>query len=314
MPPEPPRVVTALAPAKLNLDLRVLGRRPDGYHELASIFVGVSLFDTLTFRARPDGDFRLTLRGGPPDVPAGADNLVLRAASAMREAAARRGKRCGGADITLHKRIPSQAGLGGGSSDAAAAVLALNRLCGLRLPKEVLHEVAAGLGSDVNFFVEGCRSAVCTGRGEIVRATDCPGLQWFTILKPSMSAATRDVFSAFSANFDGVPEFRPYRQFGQNVKMDDSGKRRGKFRNALQTPALQTTTGLDDWLRRVKAATRHGDWRMTGSGTGFFASVATRRRARRLVRMAAAADGPNRERTRAYVASPACVRLLDSAT
>src|SRR5437764_9561817 len=150
----------ARAPAKINLTLDVLGRRPDGYHALRSVMQALELHDTLELRAAPVIRFAC-------DAPAlaGEDNLVPRAACLLRTATGYGG----GVDITLHKGIPIDAGLGGGSSDAAATLMALNRLWGLALAPTRLMELGAALASDVPFFF--CAPlALVGGRAEVVEA------------------------------------------------------------------------------------------------------------------------------------------------
>src|SRR5262249_35253110 len=144
------------APAKLNLFLEVLGKRPDGYHEIATLMAAVDLFDTLELRPGPGGV--LELECDPPGVPSRPDNLVVKAAEKRR---ARANGPDLGAPMRLAKRIPTQAGLAGGSSDAAAALLGLNRVWNLDLSKPELAEVAAEVGSDVAFFLE-LPAAWCT--------------------------------------------------------------------------------------------------------------------------------------------------------
>src|SRR5262245_53525263 len=153
--------VRALAPAKVNLFLEVLRRRPDGYHDLATLMVAVGLYDSLSFTANDTGEIRLGC--DDPALPTGPDNLVCRAARLLRD---RHGVRAG-ADILLAKRIPVAAGLAGGSSDAAATLAGLNRLWQLGLDNGELARLGAELGSDVAFFFSG-PAAWCTGRGEIV--------------------------------------------------------------------------------------------------------------------------------------------------
>ena len=152
-------------PAKLNLFLEVLGRRPDGYHELETVIVSIGLYDTLLFTEEASQRTRLRCRlalAQPLAVQqrtslAGEDNLVLRAAALLREqTGCRRGAR-----IELIKRIPLQAGLGGGSSDAAATLVGLNRFWNLQLTAGQLHDLAAQLGSDVNFFLDSPQAALC---------------------------------------------------------------------------------------------------------------------------------------------------------
>ncbi|MCL5256644.1 MAG: 4-(cytidine 5'-diphospho)-2-C-methyl-D-erythritol kinase [Chloroflexi bacterium] len=162
--------------AKLNLTLEVLGKRPDGYHEIASVMQQIDLCDELSLEQAPD----LSLECDVPGLQ-GGDNLVLRAAGRLRDLSGW----AHGARITLTKHIPLAAGLGGGSSDAATALLGLNRLWGMDLQKQQLAGIAAGIGSDVPFFLSGI-SALARGRGEIL--TPLPGIAstWFVLLKPAI--------------------------------------------------------------------------------------------------------------------------------
>ena len=146
--------------AKVNLTLAVGEKRPDGYHEVVSVMQRVSLCDTLTAEQTREG---ITLTCSDPALPSGEENLAHRAASLFfRETGI-----AGGAALTLEKRIPSQAGLGGGSSDAASALLALRKLYAPALPDTELETMAAALGSDVPFFIRG-GTQLATGRGEVL--------------------------------------------------------------------------------------------------------------------------------------------------
>ena len=168
--------------AKVNLTLAVGEKRPDGYHEVVSVMQRVSLCDTLTAEQTREG---ITLTCSDPALPSGEENLAHRAASLFfRETGI-----AGGAALTLEKRIPSQAGLGGGSSDAASALLALRKLYASALPDTELETMAAALGSDVPFFIRG-GTQLATGRGE--RLTPLPRLAdgWFVIVKPTESFST----------------------------------------------------------------------------------------------------------------------------
>ena len=148
-------------PAKVNLGLRVLSRRPDGYHTVRTLLAAVDLWDTLTFEPGGEG---LRLECDSPSIPADQTNLVLRSASRLEDLL---GRRLPGARIRLRKRIPAGRGLGGGSSNAAAALVGLNRLFGLGLSRRVLHQVLTGVGMDAPFFLYG-GLALATGRGEHV--------------------------------------------------------------------------------------------------------------------------------------------------
>ena len=171
-----PRSLTLKAYAKINLTLEVLGRREDGYHDIASIMQAVDLYDTLSFEPADE----LTLVCDLPEL-ATDDNLVLSAAKLLREETGYES----GAKITLEKRIPSASGLGGGSSDAAATMVGLNELWGLGLTIEELAPLAARVGSDVPFFLHG-GTAMVLGRGERIRPLPTIDLQWLVLIAPSI--------------------------------------------------------------------------------------------------------------------------------
>ena len=168
--------------AKVNLTLAVGEKRPDGYHEVVSVMQRVSLCDTLTAEQTREG---ITLTCSDPALPSGEENLAHRAASLFfRETGI-----AGGAALTLEKRIPSQAGLGGGSSDAASALLALRKLYASALPDTELETMAAALGSDVPFFIRG-GTQLATGRGEVLSPLPPLTDGWFVIVKPTESFST----------------------------------------------------------------------------------------------------------------------------
>lgn len=181
-----------LAPAKLNLFLHVTGRRPDGFHELETVFQLVELYDEVQVQVRQDG--RIVRDPAPTDPVLAAlpdeDDLTVRAARLLQQASGS----ALGASLHVHKRIPSGGGLGGGSSDAATVLLALNELWGLHWPLERLATLGLALGSDVPVFVWG-RNAFASGRGEVLTPLSLPE-RWFLIVHPGVSVATRDVFVA----------------------------------------------------------------------------------------------------------------------
>jgi 4-diphosphocytidyl-2-C-methyl-D-erythritol kinase len=179
--------VEVLAPAKLNLFLEILGRRPDGYHEIETLMVAVDLYDTLTITDDPSG--RITLRCDDPSLPTGRDNLVVQAAERLREKSG-----CPrGAAIELHKAIPAQAGLAGGSSDAAATLAGLDRLWDLRTPTGQMDALAGEIGSDVAFFRQ-APAAVCRGRGERVEPLPLGGPLHFVLVTPPVGMSTAAVY------------------------------------------------------------------------------------------------------------------------
>jgi len=176
-----------LAPAKLNLFLEILGRRSDGYHELETVMVAVDLYDTLVFNNDPTG--AITLHCDDSTLPAGRDNLVVLAAEKLRN----RSGREHGVTIELRKAIPAQAGLAGGSSDAAATLVALDRLWNLRTPSQVMDDLAGEIGSDVAFF-RNTPAAICRGRGERVEALPKVGPLHFVLICPPVGVSTVDVY------------------------------------------------------------------------------------------------------------------------
>ena len=172
------------APAKLNLFLHVTGRRADGYHLLQSAFVLLDWHDTLHFQRRPGGKLsREDLGARLPE-----EDLTIRAARALQLATGS----SEGAHIRIAKRLPAEAGMGGGSSDAASCLLALNRLWDLRLPLPSLEKIGLSLGADVPFFLRG-RSAWVEGVGERITPVDLPPAR-FAVVKPPRGLSTRDIF------------------------------------------------------------------------------------------------------------------------
>lgn len=201
------------APAKINLFLHVVGRRDDGYHLLQSVFQFIDLSDTLHFDLRTDG--RITRSQDIPGVPE-CDDLTLSAARALQQA-------CGvssGVDITLIKRIPTGGGLGGGSSDAASTLIALNRLWKCGLSREALMAIGLALGADVPVFVFG-RNAFAEGIGERLQTVELP-LRAFVVAQPHASVPTPQIFRAPDLTRDSfsikITDFltQPSAAFGRN--------------------------------------------------------------------------------------------------
>jgi 4-diphosphocytidyl-2-C-methyl-D-erythritol kinase len=276
----PPFRVRIRAPAKINLTLRVVGRRPDGYHDLVSWVAPIDLCDELVIERSDAPGAALTCDA--PVLPTDDRNLVLRAAEALRRAAVSPRDRAGtgrtppafGALITLKKRIPIGAGLGGGSSDAAAALRGLSRVWGLDWPAERLMAVGAALGSDVPLFVAG-RQCVIRGRGERVTMVDRPWRGWIALALPSFSVSTAAVYAAHSSA-GGIPGETPM----QPVEGDADEPARLAALPAREFRRL-LYNDLEPAARRVEArvGALHARLdglggvpvRMTGSGGGLFA-------------------------------------------
>ena len=174
--------------AKINWILRILGRRPDGYHEVATVLQSVSLCDELVFELRDDD--RIVLTCDDPAIPVDETNLIVRAVLALKS------KR--GVDITLQKRIPAKGGLGGGSSNAAVTLLALNRLWRLGLREADLRQIGVRLGADIPFFFAG-GTAVAKGIGTEIEAVNDPTLQHLIIITPNASVATATAYASLNA-------------------------------------------------------------------------------------------------------------------
>ncbi|MFP3869387.1 MAG: 4-(cytidine 5'-diphospho)-2-C-methyl-D-erythritol kinase [Syntrophobacteria bacterium] len=175
-------VLSAWAPAKVNLGLRVLGERPDGYHELLSLMVPVGLWDRLTVQRRPRG---IELSCPNSELPTGRENLVYRAAELLLSEC----RRCEGVRIELTKKIPVGAGLGGGSSDAAATLVLINELLDRRLGSRDLHRLAVRVGADVPFFLLG-RAAVVEGIGDRITPLDKFPIFWTLLVNPNFQVST----------------------------------------------------------------------------------------------------------------------------
>jgi len=248
------------APAKVNLFLHVVGRRPDGYHLLQSVFVLIDWADTLHIEHRSDG----RLQRHDLSTPLPPDDLCLRAARALQQASG-----CtAGADIHIHKRVPAGAGLGGGSSDAATTLLALNRLWHLSWPRDRLAALALTLGADVPFFVHG-QPAFVEGIGERITPVELPRF-WLAVVKPNVSLATADIFG--SADLERATPTVILADFLASTQLSDCATS-GFGRNDLQAVALQQCDEVGHVARWLQA--RFGNSRMSGSGSAVFARAGT---------------------------------------
>jgi len=258
----------ALAPAKLNLRLEVLGKREDGFHELDTDLLAIDLFDELRARVMPGAELSLRLAGPAltDDVPADNRNLAFRAARLVQREAQARGRTDVGLELELTKRIPSQAGLGGASSDAVAALLLADAVLGTQLGDAWLGDRAAELGSDCRFFLD-ARSghARCTGRGELVEPLAAVPSRWsIALASPAALCPTPEVFGAL--HFP-LPPLSDSARLGA---WSNSGPGAPRLGNQLEEAAFRACPDLTPW-REALAGPRYAGWQLSGSGSSVFA-------------------------------------------
>lgn len=275
------------SPAKINLLLCILGRRPDGFHELETLLHPVGLYDELTLEPAAHG---IALTCSDPALPADPGNLVWRAAAAFLEASGLRT----GVRIHLEKRIPREAGLGGGSSNAAATLRGLNQLFGYPLPAARLHELAAVLGSDVPFFLQD-KPALATGRGEQIQPLDpFPVLAGYQVLLiyPGFGISTAWAYQALARHPDAL-RGRPgwAGELVQALQSGDLVRAAPHFYNSLEAPAFTKYPWLS-LVRDFLAERGAPVCRMSGSGSALFALLPTRDQAETLRERFHACFGP----------------------
>jgi 4-diphosphocytidyl-2-C-methyl-D-erythritol kinase len=254
------------SPCKVNLLLNVLGKRPDGFHELETVLHPVNLCDQLTFARGGTG---IGLSCSAANLPADAQNLVHRAATAFLQAA----KISEGVTIHLEKKIPLAAGLGGGSGNAATTLLALNELFGQPLPQAALGELAASLGSDVSFFLQN-QPALATGRGEKIQPLDLfPALRGkaFLLIHPGFGVSTVWAYQAL-ARFPAALNGGPGRAQAliSNLQTNNWPAVADGFYNSLEVPVLEKYPVLGLYQKFLRAGGALAAL-MSGSGSTTFA-------------------------------------------
>ncbi len=273
------RTITVRPTAKINLTLRVGPRRPDGFHDVRTLLQSIGISDTLTVSARR-GAFALSCRA--PGVPTDETNLVWRAARALWTAAGREGEPRD-AHVRLDKTIPHEAGLGGGSADAAAALAALNVVWELRQSRKELHRVAAGIGADVPFFLMG-GTAVGTGKGDELYPVDDVARLGVVIVKPSFGIFTADAYRWLDEDrVAGLPALATDRSREVHVGWETDPL---VLVNDLEAPVVRRHPEV---LEAIESCYREGAMvaAMTGSGSavfGLFNEAVAPRAARNLQR------------------------------
>ena len=253
--------LTLPSPAKLNLFLHINGRRRDGYHELQTLFQFLDYGDRLTFSLREDD--RITLSPSIPEVP-DEDNLIVRAARLLAGCSP---SPLPGVQIDVHKVLPMGGGLGGGSSNAATTLLALNHLWQLRLPEDKLAELGLALGADVPVFVRGF-AAFAEGVGEILTPVSPPE-DWFVVLKPECNIHTGKIFSAQGLTRD-TPRIKIAPAFE-----GDASRYRNDCEDVVRKLYPEVNQSLE-WLSQF------GPARLTGTGACIFGRFPTESAARNI--------------------------------
>jgi 4-diphosphocytidyl-2-C-methyl-D-erythritol kinase len=260
--------LTVFSPAKVNLSLNILGKRDDGYHELETLMLPLDFGDEITLALRKTG---LTLECDNPNLPTDDTNLALRAARVLAEAC----EVAGGAKITLRKRIPLAAGLAGGSSNAASVLRGLNRLWKLGAGDEKLGELAAQLGSDLNFFL-GRGAAICRGRGEQVEPVPCKLSATILLVNPGFGISTKWAYESWSCAAKKLTGKPPEVSLLVRALADDDVAAAGKaLFNSLEVASVRKFPVLELLKDKLRASGAAGAL-MSGSGATVFGLFAQR--------------------------------------
>ena len=257
-------MLTVQTPAKINPVLEVLGRRPDGYHELALVFQAIGLYDELTFEKKPRG-VELVVQDAP-DLAADDSNLIVKAAKLFLEEVLKTSE---GVKITLHKKIPMAAGLGGGSSDAAATLKGLQWLFGVEVSDEKMNDMAARLGSDVNFFLTG-GTALGTGRGETITSWKSSKSVPVLLIKPPLGLSTPAVYRSGKALITSGEKAKNFRAV---LAQEDLPKIAAHLFNGLESAAFYLRPEVELIKKRLIKEGALGAL-LSGSGPTVFALTA----------------------------------------
>ena len=258
--------------AKINLTLDILGKRPDGFHEVAMVMQEIDLHDTLVLTRREDE--RITLTIDVPQLRADEKNLAWRAAKAIREATGLRQ----GVDIALTKRIPIAAGLAGGSTDAAAVLRGMNKRFGLGLPMEELCDIGAQLGSDIPFCIRG-GTMLATGRGEVLRRLKDLPETWVVLAKPPVGVSTAWAYQHYDA--DGAERHPDNAAVEQAIAAGDRNRVASLLCNVLESVTIKEYAVISAYKQLML---EHGALAsmMSGSGPTVFGLTDTEDRAREI--------------------------------
>ena len=267
------RTIVVKSPAKLNLYLKVLGKRPDGFHELRTVFERIDLYDELSFSERADRRIRIAC--SHPHVPCGAKNLVYKAALALQQ-------KYGvskGVTVKILKKIPVAAGLAGGSSNAAAALTGLNRLWSLGMSLDDLLEVGNMMGSGIAFFLNDCSWALGEGRGERITRLPVSEKFWHILVVPRVKMYTSEVYGALK--FPLTNKMDNANILIHSLKEKNISKISSLFSNDLEQGILAMVPKLGAVRERLKTLGVEGV-SFSGSGSSVFGMVRAKKDAERL--------------------------------
>jgi 4-diphosphocytidyl-2-C-methyl-D-erythritol kinase len=250
----------------VNLFLEVLAKRPDGYHDLESIFQAISIYDSIHLRLTDGESIRLTSSVKELETP---ENLATKAAAAfLRRTGMRRG-----VEIRLEKGIPMQAGLGGGSSDAAAVLWGLNELTGSGMDVGTLRLVGAEIGSDVPFFIEG-GTALVRGRGEVVKPLEVQGTYYFVVLYPGFGISTAAVYR--NLRLDLTEKRKSAKLMAAELSRGRLDTAQKRFFNRLEETAFALETRLGEIRDSMRSSLKGAPVMLSGSGASLFSAFVDR--------------------------------------
>lgn len=256
--------IELLSPAKINLYLKVLGKRPDGFHEIKTVFERIDLCDKISFTKNKTG--KIKIHCSHPHVPVGPKNLVYQVARMLKE-------KCQisqGVDVTIEKKIPVAAGLAGGSSNAATALLGLNKLWDIGLTKRQLCYIAAKLGSDISFFLHDASFALGTGRGEKIRKLNISTKLWHILVVPRIKVYSKDVYSRVKLSLTKKDDNATI--LIHNLRNSNVLGLRGYLTNDLENAIFRLEPRLLVLKERLKSLSSDGVM-LSGSGPSTFGLV-----------------------------------------
>ncbi|MBM3248655.1 MAG: 4-(cytidine 5'-diphospho)-2-C-methyl-D-erythritol kinase [Candidatus Omnitrophica bacterium] len=270
------RSIRLKSPAKINLYLKVLRKRKDGYHQIKTVFERIDLFDELLLKTRKDQRIKIYCRH--PAVPTDNSNLVYKATQLLRQDFLNKST---GLDIRITKRIPVAAGLGGGSSNAASVLMGLNKLWNLGVNKEELRHYADKIGSDVPFFISESSFAVGTGRGEKIKNLPKPRVLWHILVVPHNKLSTKEIYSSLNLRLTKKEE--NVNMLVRALKSFDLSRLKNYITNDLEKVASRKLPKLFSIKKKLKKL-GVGVFCLSGSGPAVFGILKSRKEAEQKAR------------------------------